>query len=105
MLCGKKIECTFQIITHHINAKMDEHSIKKQRYLNTIFALSNGLPGILVLLVEIVKANNIATLDTFFEKISQLNLTGSVLYDIYKTTCDQNNTMLVNYIVSLHNKC
>ena len=83
---------------------MDEHSIKKQRYLNTIFTLSNGFPDILVPLVEIVKTTSMTTLDAFFEKISQLNLTGSYLYEIYKTKCEKNNTMLVNYIVSPHNK-
>jgi hypothetical protein len=80
---------------------MDEHSIKKQRYLNTIFAISKGFPDILVPLVEIVKTNTLSTLDIFFDMISLLNVTGSELYDIYKTKCTENNDEFVKHILEI----
>ena len=75
---------------------MDEHSIKKRRYLNKLFSISQGLPGILVPLVEIVKAYPIDVLDAFFDKINQ---SGSELYIIYKEKCNKNNDEFVQYIL------
>jgi len=76
---------------------MDEHSIKKRRYLNKLFAISQGLPGILAPLVEIVKAYPIDVLDAFFD---QLNKCGTDLYLVYKDECDKNNDEFVQYILN-----
>jgi len=76
---------------------MDEHSIKKRRYLNKIFTISAGIPGIMVLLIEIVKAFPINILNEFFSKIT---LMGSDLYQVYKDKCNKNNDTFVRYILN-----
>jgi len=76
---------------------MDEHTIKKRLYLNKIFTISAGIPGIMVPLIEIVKAFPINILDEFFSKIT---LVGSDLYQVYKDKCSKNNDAFVRYILN-----
>lgn len=75
---------------------MDEHSIKKKRYLNKIFSISAGTPGIMVPLIEIVKTYPIDVLDAFFDNINQ---SGSDLYGVYRDKCDNNNDEFVQHIL------
>jgi hypothetical protein len=77
---------------------MDEHSIKKKLYLSKIFAISAETPGLLVPLVEIVKAYPIDVLDAFFSKINQ---SGSDLYLVYKDKCHENNDELAIFILNM----
>lgn len=78
---------------------MDEHTIKKNRYMSSILTISKGVPGTLVLLVEIVKAYPMDQLDELFAKIHQLNLTGSDLYAVHKETCGKDNAEFVRYMM------
>ena len=75
---------------------MDEHSIKKKRYLRRVFAISQRIPEILVPLVEIVKAYPFDVLDVFFTKI---NKCGSDLYIVYRDECKKNNDEFVKYVL------
>jgi hypothetical protein len=76
---------------------MDEHSIKKKRYLNKIFSISAGIPGIMVPLIEIVKAYPFDVLDVFFSKINQC---GSDIYLVYGDKCNRNNETFVQHILN-----
>jgi hypothetical protein len=74
---------------------MDEHTIKKKKYLSKVFGISNKVPELLVPLIEIVKAYPICELDVFFSKIS---ITESELYAIYSEKCGCNVAEFVRYI-------
>ena len=80
---------------------MDEHTIKKNRYMSSILTISKGVPGTLVLLVEIVKAYPMDQLDELFAKIHQLNLTGSDLYVVYKDECGKDNAEFVRHMMAI----
>jgi len=75
---------------------MDEHTIKKKRYLNRLFIITSELPGMLAPLVEIVKAYPMNVLDELFFKMEH---SGTDLYNIYKTKCNENNAEFVRYII------
>lgn len=75
---------------------MDEHSIKKKRYLRGLFAISQRIPEILVPLVEIVKAYPMDVLDKFFANINKYDLD---LYVVYKDKCRKNNDEFVKYVL------
>jgi len=75
---------------------MDDHTLKKKKYLSKLFAINAGLPGMYVPLVEIVKTYPMNVLDELFSKIER---TDSDLYYIYKTMCNQNNAEFVRYII------
>jgi hypothetical protein len=75
---------------------MDEHTIKKKRYLNRLFTITARLPDMLAPLVEIVKAYPIDVLDELFFKMEH---SGSDLYIIYKTECNENTADFVRYII------
>jgi hypothetical protein len=77
---------------------MDEHSIKKRRYLNKIFTISAGIPSIMVPLIEIVKAFPMNILDEFFSKIT---LVGSDMYQVYIDKCSKNNDTFVRYVLEM----
>jgi hypothetical protein len=77
---------------------MDEHSIKKRLYLNKIFTISVGIPGIMVPLIEIVKAFPMDILDEFFSKITLVSLD---LYQVYKDKCNKNNDTFVRYVLKM----
>ena len=80
---------------------MDQHTIKKNRYMSSILTISNGVPGILVPLVEIVKAYPMDQLDELFAKINQHNLTGSELYVVYKDECGKDNAEFVRHMMEI----
>ncbi len=80
---------------------MDQHTIKKNRYMSSILTISKEVPGILVPLVEIVKAYPMEQLDELFAKIHQLNLTGSDLYVVYKEICGKDNAEFVRHIMGM----
>ena len=80
---------------------MDQHTIKKNRYLNSLLTISKGVPGILVPLVEIVKAYPMEQLDVLFAKIHQLNFTGSDLYVVYMETCGKDNAEFVRHMMEM----
>ena len=77
---------------------MDEHTIKKKRYLNRLFAITARFPDMLAPLVEIVKAYPMNVLDELFFKMEQ---SGSDVYMIYKTKCNENNAEFVRYIIDI----
>ena len=75
---------------------MDEHTIKKKKYLTKIFAITSGFPSMMAHMVEIVKAYPIYVLDLFF---SRINVSGLELYNIYNTTCNKDNDEFVKYVI------
>jgi allophanate hydrolase subunit 1 len=80
---------------------MDEHILKKNRYMSSILTISKGVPGTIVLLVEIVNAYHMDQLDELFAKIHHKNLTGSDLYVVYKETCGKDNAEFVRHIMGI----
>lgn len=75
---------------------MDEHTIKKKRYLNRLFAITARFHEMLTPLVEIVKEYPIDVLDELFSKMEH---SGSDLYIIYKTECNEKTPDFVTYII------
>jgi hypothetical protein len=69
--------------------------------MSSILTISKEVPGILVPLVEIVKAYPMEQLDELFAKIHQLNLTGSDLYVVYKEICGKDNAEFVRHIMGM----
>jgi hypothetical protein len=80
-----------------INQEMDEHTIKKKRYLNRLFAITSRFSDMLAPLVEIVKAYPVNVLDELFFNMEH---SGSDLYIIYKTECNENTAYFVRYILN-----
>ena len=75
---------------------MDEHIIKKKKYLSKIFAITSGVPTMLAHMVGIVKTYPIDVLDVFF---SRVNVSGLQLYNIYNTICNKDNDEFVKYVI------
>lgn len=75
---------------------MDEHTIKKRKYLSKVFEISKKSSGMLVPLIEIVKSYPICELDVFFSKINNAE---TDLFITFSDKCGRNNGEFVQYIM------
>jgi hypothetical protein len=74
---------------------MDEHTIKKRKYLSKVFEISEKTPQMQAPLIEIVKTYPICMLDVFFSELMNDNTS---LFIIYSEKCGGDNAEFVKHI-------